>query len=425
MSRENYNKSKENLTNCFKKILKDNLSKVTETLDRYKIELVDKYNEYIYNAELLHEKSIEKEKKIVEQEIIRRHNKAERCINILKINCIKFENLFDKIIIINQTEFEQHLFGFFMDDNKIENKSDDSDSESFDSINSIKMGLTNVKFLKICCSQINKNYTGDTLALESFINSIDLLSTLATSPDLQSFLVTYIKSKLEGKALEALSNDVSNIKELKLQLKTKLKPKVIEGRFVALRMTRNNIQDFAEEAEILADSLKRALISEGTPETKAQETVTEKTVELCKFSAKSDYVRTCLAAKEFSNPKEVIAKLIIETNDDSQHKQVLSFQRINRPSYRGNTYNNFRGNSNRGYNQNRSNSHRGNYYRGNSYRGKNNRGYNYNSNFNNGSSDNRQNSNRGNNRSNFGNNNQNVRYAENTHTPQTANLGEE
>ena len=231
-----------------------------------------------------------------------------------------------------------------------ESESNDLDSDTDIGEEQLTMAqeLSTLDFLKICSAQINRNYTGDPLGLQSFINSVDLLSSLATYPQLQEFLVSFLKTKLEGKALEALSLDTTTVEDLKTQLKNKIKPessKIVEGRMLALRMTKQSIQDFAKEAELLADSLKRAFITEGIPEVNSQRMTTEKTVEMCKLSAKSDTVRTCLAAASFSDPKEVIAKLITETNSDNTHRQVLAYERINHS--RGNNnhrgqYNNYR-----------------------------------------------------------------------------------
>ena len=189
---------------------------------------------------------------------------------------------------------------------------------------------------------------------------------------------------------------------------------------LALRMTKQSIQDFAKEAELLADSLKRAFITEGIPEVNSQRMTTEKTVEMCKLSAKSDTVRTCLAAASFSDPKEVIAKLITETNSDNTHRQVLAYERINHS--RGN--NNHRGQ----YNNYRNYNFRGQRGRPNNFRqwGDRNPSGNRGNRSSRGSNGNNRNSNnRGYNYNSYNrNNNSSVRVAENAQTPQLEVLGE-
>lgn len=150
-------------------------------------------------------------------------------------------------------------------------------------------------------------------------------------------------------------------------------------------MRNNNYAEFAKQAEELADSLKRSLVIEGMTQVKAHELAIEQTVAVCRLNARSDLVKAILASTAFADPKEVVAKLVVEQTNESKEKQVLAFQN------RGNNYSN-RNNFNRGNNRgNYSNSYSRGYghYRGNNYRGNNHRGNNYNRNG-------RYNSNRGN-----------------------------
>lgn len=292
------------------------------------------------------------------------------------------------------------------------------------------MALSKIEFLKICSSTLNKNYSGDPLALQAFLNSIDLLDSLADTAELKAFLLTVIKTKLEGKALEAVPNEITSVENLKTCLKNKLKPdssKVVEGKMLALRLTKTNVQEFAREAELLSDAFRRALVFEGIPYENSQKMTTEKTVAMCKLSARSESVRTILAAATFSDPKDVIAKLVVETNDDQEHKQILHYRKITRGSYRGryNYSSNYRNSNNYHNNGGNNSGYRNNY-------GNNNRGRQNNSNSRNSAS--RGNytprGNYNNSRGNRGRNNNNgtnpaVRVAENLTAPQQDDLGED
>lgn len=95
------------------------------------------------------------------------------------------------------------------------------------------------------------------------------------------------------------------------------------------------MNDYAKKAEELADSLKRALVLEGIPQSKANEMAIDKTVELCRSNARSDMVRGILAATKFESAAEVVAKYIVESRTETTEKQVLQFRRQNSQNVRG------------------------------------------------------------------------------------------
>lgn len=282
------------------------------------------------------------------------------------------------------------------------------------------------EFMKTANGTINRNYKGDPLGLTAFINAVQLLKTMAEDNQ-AALLFSFVKAKLEGKALEAVDDTVDNIDELIRQLKAKIRPdnsKVISGKMMALKMQRQNPQTFAKEAEELADALQRSLVIEGISYTKANEMTIDKTIEMCRASAKSDVVRSILGAAQFTDPKEVVAKLLVETATDHTEKQVFAFEKYNNNKRNGNNRRNdrrpWRGgrgrynrsfDSSNGYGGNRNNSNYGNQnsngrgYRGN--RGRNGRG----------------NGNNSYNQYNNGGRNYNVRRTENIDATPVVNLG--
>jgi len=224
------------------------------------------------------------------------------------------------------------------------------------------MSLSIPDFLKLAASTINRNYSGDPLALQSFIDSVNLLKALATTNELKEFLTTFILSKLEGKAREAIEGTPGSAQEIVENLKGKIKcesSKIIEGRMRALNADRTSISEFAKQAEDLAENLKRSLVMEGISSSKANEMTIEKTVEMCRQSARTDLVKSVLAATKFSDPKEVVAKYIIEINTESKERQILAYkvnrnrnrnQNFNSNISRGGRYDNYRTAENRSNN---------------------------------------------------------------------------
>lgn len=221
-------------------------------------------------------------------------------------------------------------------------------------------------YVSMCASIIRDNYNGNPLVLDSFLDKIELIEGL-TESNLTSTLVSFIKSKLEGKAREALPENISDVSDIKLALKSRIKPdnsKVVAGKIAALHVKNDNYAEFAKEAEDLADALERSLVIEGITKKKAHEMAIEQTVGVCRLNAKSDLVKSILASSVFSDPKEVVAKLVVEQATETKERQVLAFQGNNHDfncnSCQRNNFNRFRGN-----NFNRGNFRGSNYHRGN------------------------------------------------------------
>ena len=76
---------------------------------------------------------------------------------------------------------------------------------------------------------------------------------------------------MEGKAREALPENVNTIDSIKTALRNKIKPKVVEG----------------------------------ITKVKAHEMTVEQTVSVCRLNAKSSLVKSILASTAFSDPKDV------------------------------------------------------------------------------------------------------------------------
>lgn len=275
-------------------------------------------------------------------------------------------------------------------------------------------------FLNMCATMLRDNYDGNPLTLESFLDKIELIEEL-TEPNLESTLISFVKSKLEAKAREVLPDKISSVEEIKIALKTGIKPdnsKVIAGKIAALTVRNSNYADFSKQAEDLADALKRSLILEGITKTKAHEMAIEQTVSVCRLNAKSTLVKSILASSTFSDPKEVVAKLVVEQTNEVKEQQVLSFR-----AHSKNKNTNYR-NQNNSY-RGQYNGYRNNYSRGNNRRNANTQNY-RNANNNSTSGGNYRNNYRGNSRSSsYNNNNQRASVrALNSEAPQQATLGE-
>lgn len=250
------------------------------------------------------------------------------------------------------------------------------------------------KFISMCSNIIRDNYDGNPLNLNSFIDKINLIEELA-APNLTICFISFIKSKLDGKAREVLPDNITSVDQIKNSLKSRIKPdnsKVVAGRIAALHVKGNNYTDFAKHVEDLADALQRSLVIEGITKEKAQEMAIEQTVTICRNNAKSDMVKAILASTNFTEPKDVVAKLIVEESTIEKGPQVLAMRSSrNRSNYEYGNRNEMRpqrGNHNNSYRSHSYGNYRGhnNNFRGRNY---NNRGrHNNNANYNQGSRDN-------------------------------------
>lgn len=251
------------------------------------------------------------------------------------------------------------------------------------------MVLTPDAFLSLAARTINNSYSGDPLGLRAFSNAVRLLDTQAGTEH-KKLLIDFILTRLEGKALEIVPEIPATTKEILDSLSNEIKPessKIITSRMLALKFNRSNVQDFSKQADELAEAMQRALITEGIPRNKSKELTIEKTIELCRNNSKSDLVKAVLAATSYTDPKEVIAKLILESSTEKQEKQVLAYRahfqnrrgRSSNPRNRGN-FNNYDNRNNQSYqNRNTYQNNNSQYYNNSNGRGRGNRGNHFNS----------------------------------------------
>ncbi|XP_067634644.1 putative mediator of RNA polymerase II transcription subunit 29 [Eurosta solidaginis] len=201
-----------------------------------------------------------------------------------------------------------------------------------------------------------ENYNGDPLALDSFIDKIELVEG-CIDPDLVPTFILLVKSKLEGKAREAIPTNITSIQEIKDALKSRIKPdnsKVVAGKIASLKVTNNNLTEFAKRVEELSDALERSLIIGGISKDKAHEMAVEQSVNVCRLNTRSDLVKSILASTSFSDAKDVVAKMIVEQNNQATERQVLAFRSRfnNQPNFRNNNRGNNYYNNNNRYNNN-------------------------------------------------------------------------
>ncbi|KAB0791979.1 hypothetical protein PPYR_13940 [Photinus pyralis] len=322
-----------------KRIIKSELPS-RESLDRNRILLTEVYNRQIQLFTQVWNVLNEDQKVVVKEQFLYFRDKTLQAFAISRCPHIVPKGLFQKI--------EE-------DNNDGELEFGNLETESITSVSN-KMEETSAGYLKLASSLI-KSYSGDPDNLNAFLNSLDLVKSITTTENLNLF-VQFIKTRLEGKALEAIPTNANTYEEIRNALKANIKPdssEVIEARLLALRTDRKSLETFTKEAEVLAECLKRSLIMEGTSDSKAESMVVRKMVETCRKSARSDLVKSVLASGNFNKHKEVLAKFVVEISDEVTDRQILAYNR--NKFHGGAATNHYRGNHS-------SCSTSGNYFRG-------------------------------------------------------------
>lgn len=350
-----------------KRILKSEISTVPATLVRYKEEIITAYAVFVTYCQDIYTALTEedvKPKEDILQSLNYVANKFEECLIKLKCQYNLSECLFEfpeiadvKIIGIEVEEPQQ-----IAPEEQIVPPVGQANDIALENItnNPIIMALTTPEFLKLSSSTINYKFSGDPLGLPSFIDAINLLQTLATTATLQTFLVAFIKTKLDGKAREYIDATHTTIEQIITSLRANIKPdnsKVVEGRMLALRLTNSSQDEFSKKVEELSESLRRSLIIEGMSAQKATEISIEKTIDLCRSQTKNEIVKAVLESSTFSSSKDVVAKLLTQSDKARKEHQILTYStNRNQVSNRGrpnfnNNPNNHINNQRRGTNR--------------------------------------------------------------------------
>ncbi|XP_017474873.1 PREDICTED: homeobox protein 2-like, partial [Rhagoletis zephyria] len=203
-----------------------------------------------------------------------------------------------------------------------------------------------------CKEQLAKCFTKLNCRVRIPPDSLSLLrqSDLADSESEEEFSDVKSDASLEGKARGAIPTEVNSVRQIKDALRNRIKldnSKVVAVKIASLHVTNNNYTEFAKRVEELSDALERSLIIEGMTQSKAHEMAVEQIVN----------------STTFSNSKDVVAKMIVEQNNQVKERQVYN-NNGNNSGY--NNYgsrcngNNFNNNINRSSNNNNRNNNSNN-----------------------------------------------------------------
>lgn len=242
-----------------------------------------------------------------------------------------------------------------------------------------------------------KNYDGSPSELDTFVDSVDLLSELTDQEHIAT-AIKFIKTRLSGKARSAFPPNPQTLVEITNAIKQACKSVETPDSILAkMKATRNkgDQQKFYEEIETLSQKLSTLYIYNQIPANVANKMATKAGVETLINGVSNTELKIILKANEFDSIQKAIQKI---NESQIEQSQVFSLQA------RGRGRGRFGGNSqtsnfshsrsysnndlNRPYrnyyqNQNRRGNGRGqNYFRGN-FRGNRGRNHSHSSNFSN------------------------------------------
>lgn len=164
-------------------------------------------------------------------------------------------------------------------------------------------------FIKELSQTIPQNFSGNARALRAFLDKARMVHNAIDDAGQKDIFKDFLLTKLEG-GVRNLVKDTDSVDNILKILQKEIKvdsSKVIEGRMLTLNLNKLTCAEYSAQAERLAEELEESLTLEGISLEKAREMAVDKTVDMCRQSARSELVKSVLAALKFENPKEAIS----------------------------------------------------------------------------------------------------------------------
>ena len=308
---------KTDFLNAAKRIIRKDVSSNQATLNKNRDLLIAEYNKFLEFAESIYPACDVATKDKVIDNFNHYREKLLQAFAVIRCNYKIHTKLFTRIT------------------------SDILTDDFTDPFKSSNMEKANLEYLKLA-NNILKSYNGKPEGLASFLNCLDLLKTI-TPPELTSLALSFIKTRLEGRALDSIPQSYVSIDELKVALTNNIKPissKLLESRLSATSSSKKTLQEFIGAIENAASLLKQSLVTEGCSSKKAEELVTARVLEICRSSTQSEFLKTVLASSTFNNYQDVINKYCLESTQSglNNNTSVLLMQRSYRSAVPGSNF---------------------------------------------------------------------------------------
>lgn len=274
-------------SNITYKVTRKDRSKNTLTLQRYRTEIIEGYNNFLQYVNSVYQLATSGQKGTLDSRLTHAKQLVEQCFDILKCEYTWPNDFYEPIgielvgnvpnisglSVINENPRGEHS----NEKNTIsteQNKPDGNPQSEPKREENTKFEMNSLELFNVVNRQFRQNYSGEPLGLTTFIDAVEILETFATTADLRKDLLRYLTAKLEGRAREYITDTIVSIEQFKRVLRDNIQPensKVIEGRIASLRYAYSKQGEFSAKAEELADALRRTLIIEGMTPRKANE----------------------------------------------------------------------------------------------------------------------------------------------------------
>lgn len=213
-------------------------------------------------------------------------------------------------------------------------------------------------------------YDGNQAGLGSFIDSVMLFvdtvntefetATAAQKAAGTATLIRFIKTRLTGKARDAVGDNAQNIDDIINKLKTRCgtitSPDVFISKMNATKQV-GDITKFTNEIENLALLLERAYINENIPVDVATTMATKQGVKALCSGVRNNETKLLLKAGQFTTLSSAIEKALENETTSSNHTAQIMYTAKRGQGYRGRGYTN----SNYGQRGHNYNGNRGRY----------------------------------------------------------------
>lgn len=386
-----------------KRINKTNLSKNPDTLNTYKVDIVQAYNDFITFVtgkiiNLKHTDDDLKESYLLTTEAIRKRfvkclrrlefqydflpNKPFQRVELTRLSPLKETSSGDQGDLSGSSEEELHSDEDEQNsqtgrDNQNDNDDQDNDggrnSGNDPNLNDDENPIINMTTAQEFMSaniKIIPAFDGSFDALEGFIDALELLQMHVGNHTATA--VSMIKTKLSKKARTCLLPTDNTIPLIIARLRASIVSESSEALIAKMQNVKQKekkANKFSKEIEELADQLQSAYISEGNTPTLATKYTTQQTVSALMKNSSNERVKLVMQAGNFSSVNDAVAKFVSSNNESPPTHSIMfmsnkgSRRGYGRKNYGNNDYNqsrgNFRGNYRGNYGNNRGSGNRG------------------------------------------------------------------
>lgn len=179
------------------------------------------------------------------------------------------------------------------------------------------MAVANNTFDIKTATALVQPYNGEPEALESFLDSTNLLGELMGA-DNQPMCVKFLRTRLTGKARMGLPENLASIQALVENVKTRCATKATPADLMAkLKATKQkgNLKQFCAEVEDICAKLHNMYLSKQVPEEVASTMTTEAGVETLVNGVNNQKLEMILRAGSFATVSEAIQKINKNSNE--------------------------------------------------------------------------------------------------------------